>query len=224
LTIGQCLVMARTLRERPVTLVVVLRQDYPNGYGTIRKAKNCVWSRAVSTRIHREPWRLAKRLRSATRSRSIRRPELLTQEADMRRTFVALALGALVVAGWPASTPAFAQPTKTARGTVTAMAADSIGVKVQGRRHEVQPSTARPPLKPVAPDQEPCGTGRRRGRTKCSAKVVKVGGQRRSDVFTTQRHAARGENPRRRQRRPGHCGRSCPQIVQRHGQVRSGRR
>src|SRR6185436_7975773 len=29
-------------------------------------------------------------------------------------------------------TPAFAQPTKTARGTVTAMAADSIGVKVQG--------------------------------------------------------------------------------------------
>ena len=49
----------------------------------------------------------------------------------MRRRFVALALGALVVAGWPA-TPAFAQPTKTARGTVTAMAADSIGVKVQG--------------------------------------------------------------------------------------------
>ena len=49
----------------------------------------------------------------------------------MRRTFVALALGALVVAGWPA-TPAFAQATKTARGTVSAMAADSIGVKVQG--------------------------------------------------------------------------------------------
>jgi hypothetical protein len=49
----------------------------------------------------------------------------------MRRTFVALALGALVVAGWPA-TPAFAQPTKTARGTVTAMAADSVNVKVQG--------------------------------------------------------------------------------------------
>jgi Domain of unknown function (DUF5666) len=48
----------------------------------------------------------------------------------MRRTFVALALGALVVAGWPV-TPAFAQPTKTARGTVTAMAADSINVKVQ---------------------------------------------------------------------------------------------
>ncbi len=46
----------------------------------------------------------------------------------MRRTFLALALGALVVAG---TTPAFAQPTKTARGTVTAMAADSINVKVQ---------------------------------------------------------------------------------------------
>jgi hypothetical protein len=51
-------------------------------------------------------------------------------EADMRRTFVALALGALAVAGWT-TTPAFAQETKTARGTVTAMAADSISVKVQ---------------------------------------------------------------------------------------------
>ncbi|HEV2983390.1 MAG TPA: DUF5666 domain-containing protein [Vicinamibacterales bacterium] len=49
----------------------------------------------------------------------------------MRRTFVALALGALAVAGWP-TRPAFAQDTKTARGTVTAMAADSISVKVQG--------------------------------------------------------------------------------------------
>ena len=49
----------------------------------------------------------------------------------MRRTFVALALGALVVAGWP-TTPAFAQAAKTARGSVTAMAADSISVKVQG--------------------------------------------------------------------------------------------
>ena len=48
----------------------------------------------------------------------------------MRRTFVALALGALVVAGWP-TTQAFAQDTKTARGSVTAMAADSISVKVQ---------------------------------------------------------------------------------------------
>jgi hypothetical protein len=48
----------------------------------------------------------------------------------MRRTFVALALGALVVAGWP-TTQAFAQDTKTARGSVTAMAADSITVKVQ---------------------------------------------------------------------------------------------
>jgi len=48
----------------------------------------------------------------------------------MRRTFVALALGALVVAGWPA-TQTFAQDTKTARGSVTAMAADSISVKVQ---------------------------------------------------------------------------------------------
>jgi Domain of unknown function (DUF5666) len=48
----------------------------------------------------------------------------------MRRTFVALALGALVVAGWP-TTQAFAQDTKTARGAVTAMAADSLTVKVQ---------------------------------------------------------------------------------------------
>jgi hypothetical protein len=48
----------------------------------------------------------------------------------MRSTFVALALGALVVAGWPA-TQAFAQDTKTARGSVTALAADSVTVKVQ---------------------------------------------------------------------------------------------
>ncbi len=48
----------------------------------------------------------------------------------MRRTFVALALGALAVAGWP-TTPAFAQDTKTARGTVTAMAADLINVEVK---------------------------------------------------------------------------------------------
>jgi hypothetical protein len=48
----------------------------------------------------------------------------------MRRTFVAVALGALVVAGWSA-TPAFAQAAKTARGSVTALAADSISVKVQ---------------------------------------------------------------------------------------------
>jgi Domain of unknown function (DUF5666) len=48
----------------------------------------------------------------------------------MRRTFAALALGALVVAGW-STTPAFAQDTKTARGSVTALAADSVTVKVQ---------------------------------------------------------------------------------------------
>jgi hypothetical protein len=48
----------------------------------------------------------------------------------MRRTFAALALGALVLAGWP-TTPAFAQGTKTARGSVAALAADSINVKVQ---------------------------------------------------------------------------------------------
>jgi hypothetical protein len=121
--------VARIVRERPEMPVIVLRQDYPNGHGTIRKAKNCVSDRAVSTRIHREPWRLASvTLRNTVPS--IRRPELLTQEADMRRTFVALALGALVVAGWPA-TPAFAQHQDGAR-TVTAMAADSIGVKVQG--------------------------------------------------------------------------------------------
>jgi hypothetical protein len=48
----------------------------------------------------------------------------------MRRTLVALALGTLAVAGWPA-THAVAQETKTARGTVTAMAADSVTVKVR---------------------------------------------------------------------------------------------
>jgi len=60
----------------------------------------------------------------------------------MRRTFVALALGALVVAGWP-TTPAFAQDTKTARGSVTALAADSISVKVQGvdMKFAVDPKT-----------------------------------------------------------------------------------
>ncbi len=48
----------------------------------------------------------------------------------MRQTFVALAL-TLAIAGWP-STQALAQSTKakTARGTVTAMAADSVTVKV----------------------------------------------------------------------------------------------
>jgi hypothetical protein len=46
----------------------------------------------------------------------------------MRRMCVALALGSLIVAGW-AATPALAQDTKTARGTVTAMAADSVTVK-----------------------------------------------------------------------------------------------
>src|SRR5262245_35767183 len=49
----------------------------------------------------------------------------------MRRRFVVLALGALAVVGWSANI-AYAQPTKTARGSVSAMAADSINVKVQG--------------------------------------------------------------------------------------------
>jgi hypothetical protein len=49
----------------------------------------------------------------------------------MRRTFGALSIAALALAGW-ATTPALAQDTKTARGAVTAMAADSISVKVQG--------------------------------------------------------------------------------------------
>ena len=46
----------------------------------------------------------------------------------MRRTLIALALGALAVAGWP-TTQLLAQETKTARGTVTALAADSVTVK-----------------------------------------------------------------------------------------------
>ena len=47
----------------------------------------------------------------------------------MRRTVVALALGALAVGGWP-TIQAVAQDTKTARGTVTVMAAGSVTVKV----------------------------------------------------------------------------------------------
>jgi len=49
----------------------------------------------------------------------------------MRRTLVALALGTAAIAGW-STTAVFAQETKTARGAVTAMAADSLSVKVQG--------------------------------------------------------------------------------------------
>ncbi len=47
----------------------------------------------------------------------------------MRRTVVALALGALAVGGWP-TIQAVAQDTKTAQGTVTVMAAGSVTVKV----------------------------------------------------------------------------------------------
>lgn len=47
----------------------------------------------------------------------------------MKRTLIALALGALAVAGWP-TTQLLAQETKMARGTVTAIAADSVTVKV----------------------------------------------------------------------------------------------
>ena len=46
----------------------------------------------------------------------------------MRRTLLALPLAALAIVGWP-STNASAQETKTARGTVTAIAADSVTVK-----------------------------------------------------------------------------------------------
>jgi hypothetical protein len=47
----------------------------------------------------------------------------------MKRTLIVLALGALAVAGW-ATTPSIAQETKMARGTVTALAPDSVTVKV----------------------------------------------------------------------------------------------
>jgi Domain of unknown function (DUF5666) len=47
----------------------------------------------------------------------------------MRRLLLAVPLAALSVVGWP-TTHALAQDTKTARGTVTAMAADSVTVKV----------------------------------------------------------------------------------------------
>ena len=47
----------------------------------------------------------------------------------MKRTLIALALVALAATGWPAARLA-AQEAKTARGTVTAVAADSVTVKV----------------------------------------------------------------------------------------------
>ena len=47
----------------------------------------------------------------------------------MKRTLVALAVGALAVAGWP-TTRLLAQETKMARGTVTALGAESVTVKV----------------------------------------------------------------------------------------------
>lgn len=47
----------------------------------------------------------------------------------MRRLLFAVPLAALSVVGWP-TTHALAQDTKTARGTLTAMAADSVTVKV----------------------------------------------------------------------------------------------
>ena len=120
---GMSSARARIVRERPGTPLIVLRsglsersRDYPKG------EELCFGSGRFRLGFTGEPWRLALRLRSRNTVPSVRRlGSSFTQEADMRRTFVALALGALVVAGWPA-TPAFAQPTKTARGTVTAMA------------------------------------------------------------------------------------------------------
>jgi len=47
----------------------------------------------------------------------------------MKRSLIVFALGALAVAGWP-TTQVLAQETKNARGTVTALAADSVTVKV----------------------------------------------------------------------------------------------
>ena len=47
----------------------------------------------------------------------------------MRRTLLALPLAALAIVGWPA-TNASAQETKTARGTVSAISASSVTVKV----------------------------------------------------------------------------------------------
>jgi len=49
-------------------------------------------------------------------------------EADMRRTLVTLSLAAISLVGWTTA-QAFAQPAKTARGTVTATAADSVTVR-----------------------------------------------------------------------------------------------
>jgi hypothetical protein len=50
----------------------------------------------------------------------------------MRRTIIALPVVALCLVGW-SSTPAAAQDTKSARGTVSAMGADSVTVKVGER-------------------------------------------------------------------------------------------
>jgi hypothetical protein len=54
-----------------------------------------------------------------------------TMEADMRRMVVAVPLAALLLVGW--LTPATAQDTKSARGSVTAMTADTLTVKAGER-------------------------------------------------------------------------------------------
>jgi len=55
--------------------------------------------------------------------------DIYNKETDMRRTLVALGL-TLAVAGWPSSQALAQTAAKTARGTVTAMAAGSVTVKV----------------------------------------------------------------------------------------------
>jgi hypothetical protein len=53
---------------------------------------------------------------------------LVSKEADMRRTVLAIPLAVVVLIGWTTS-HAYAQETKTAKGTVTAVTADSVTVK-----------------------------------------------------------------------------------------------
>jgi hypothetical protein len=110
LTIRPVLAIARIIRKKPGTPVIVLGSRLSERLRDYPKGEECVSDEGVSTRIHREPWRLALRLRSRNTARQSGATELFNQEADMRRTFVALALGALVVAGWPPLPRSLRQP------------------------------------------------------------------------------------------------------------------
>src|SRR5213083_2549521 len=55
---------------------------------------------------------------------------VIQTEADMRKMFLAFAVTILVAAGWPI-TPALAQNSSRTRGTISALAGDSVTVNVR---------------------------------------------------------------------------------------------